>query len=263
TMVVTKVAKTDIVFFNQEEVVGEAYQVSADQTTIVSIEEQTLEVKKIKDEASHASADQTTVISAEKQTIEVTQTEVVISHQEEDVGEASQLVLMESEVDVTLKKRHALTEDKINERAIKMADEKSQVDQVWSLRKDGLSPEAKKDNSSTYMRICEETICINALYNLYPNQWLDNEVINVYIKALIQYFDIQYRARPDKERIVLADIFACQYIGRAFNAWTRNMSSPKGVELKKKLIWEQITSMEWDRTFSNCIHRRDLKVVNS
>ncbi|KAF6155097.1 hypothetical protein GIB67_035844 [Kingdonia uniflora] len=37
TMVVA--AKDHIVFFNQEEVVGEAYQASADQTTVVSIEE--------------------------------------------------------------------------------------------------------------------------------------------------------------------------------------------------------------------------------
>ncbi|KAF6151065.1 hypothetical protein GIB67_042400 [Kingdonia uniflora] len=59
-----QVAKSDILFFNQDEVVGEAYQASADQTTIVSIK---------------------------KQTIEVAQTDVVISHQEEDVGEASQI----------------------------------------------------------------------------------------------------------------------------------------------------------------------------
>ncbi|KAF6162104.1 hypothetical protein GIB67_008233 [Kingdonia uniflora] len=62
-MVDAEVAKAEIVFFNQEEVVGEAYQDSADQTIVVSVEEQT---------------------------IEVTQTKVVISHQEEDVGEASQ-----------------------------------------------------------------------------------------------------------------------------------------------------------------------------
>ncbi|KAF6169947.1 hypothetical protein GIB67_034339, partial [Kingdonia uniflora] len=200
-----------------------------------------------------------------------------------------ELVLMESEVDATLKKRHALTEEEINKRAVKMdcemnrlhahldelllgvllesfiqrpisQDEKNQVDQVWSLRKDGLSSKAKKDNSSTYMRIGEETVYLSVLCTLYPNQWLDNEVIDVYIKALIQYFDTQNRARPDNERIVLADIFACQYIGKAFNVWTRNMSSPEGVELKKKSIWEQIISMQWDRTFSNCIHRGDLKV---
>ncbi|KAF6158017.1 hypothetical protein GIB67_008146 [Kingdonia uniflora] len=141
TMVVAEVAKTEIVFFNEEEVAGEAYQ-----------------------------------------TIEVVQTEVVISHQEENVGEASQLVLMESEVDVTLMKRHALTEEENNERAFKMAcqmnqlhahldqllpgvllesfihrpifqDEKNQVDQVWSLRKDELSLEAKKNNMNTYMMI--------------------------------------------------------------------------------------------------------------
>ncbi|KAF6148890.1 hypothetical protein GIB67_014261 [Kingdonia uniflora] len=88
-MVVAEVAKVDIVFFNQEEVVGEAYQASAYQTTVVSVEEQTLEVEKTKDEASQASADQTIVVSAEEQTIEVVQTEVVISHQEEDVGEYS------------------------------------------------------------------------------------------------------------------------------------------------------------------------------
>ncbi|KAF6159259.1 hypothetical protein GIB67_032030 [Kingdonia uniflora] len=133
----------------------------------------------------HASADQKTFVSLEEQTIEVAQTEVVISHREEDVSEASQVTyhfFAESEVDVTLKKRHALTEEEINERAFKMAyrmnqlhahldellprmllesfiqrpisqDEKNQVDQVWSLRKDKLSPEDKKDNRSTYMSI--------------------------------------------------------------------------------------------------------------
>ncbi|KAF6137564.1 hypothetical protein GIB67_031843 [Kingdonia uniflora] len=60
TMVVAEVAKTDIVFFNQEEVVGEAYQ---------------------------------------EQTIEVAQTKVVISHQEEDVGEASQSKNSKEEVE--------------------------------------------------------------------------------------------------------------------------------------------------------------------
>ncbi|KAF6161526.1 hypothetical protein GIB67_009405, partial [Kingdonia uniflora] len=127
-----EVAKTNIVFFNQEEVVGEAYQASVDPTIAVSVEEQTLE----------ASAGQTTAVSVEEQTIEVAQIEVVISHQGEDVGKASQ-------------------------------------------------------------------------------------VIDVYIKALIQYFDTQHRARPDNKRIVLADIFACQYVGWSFNVWTRNMSLQK------------------------------------
>ncbi|KAF6173163.1 hypothetical protein GIB67_028461, partial [Kingdonia uniflora] len=52
TMAVAEVAKTDIVFFNQEEVVGETYQASADQIAVVSVEEQTLEVEKTKDKAS-------------------------------------------------------------------------------------------------------------------------------------------------------------------------------------------------------------------
>ncbi|KAF6173824.1 hypothetical protein GIB67_003825 [Kingdonia uniflora] len=76
TMGVAEVAKTNIIFFNQEEVVGEAYQ--------------TMEAKKTQDEASLASADQTTVVSIEEQTIEVAHTEIVISHQEEDVDDASQ-----------------------------------------------------------------------------------------------------------------------------------------------------------------------------
>ncbi|KAF6176748.1 hypothetical protein GIB67_031559, partial [Kingdonia uniflora] len=160
TMAVAKVVKTDIVFFNQEKVVGEAYQsvylkANADHTTDVSVEEQTLEIEKTEDKASQASAYQTITIFIEEQTIEVAQTEVVISHQEEDVGKASQtkkskeeveqnkkvvlkgkddddgnsqnkldpeqLVLMESKVDVTLKKRHTQTEEEINERAVKMA----------------------------------------------------------------------------------------------------------------------------------------------
>ncbi|KAF6142830.1 hypothetical protein GIB67_002694, partial [Kingdonia uniflora] len=86
----TMVTKTDIVFFDQEKVVGKAYQASADQTTIVSIDEQTMEVTKIEDEAS-------------------------------------QLVLMESEVDATLKKRHTLTDEDINERVFKMACQMNQL----------------------------------------------------------------------------------------------------------------------------------------
>ncbi|KAF6176076.1 hypothetical protein GIB67_000170, partial [Kingdonia uniflora] len=166
-MRVAEVTKTDIVFFNQDEVVGEVYQfiylqASADQTTVVCIKEKTIEVEKIEDEASQVTylffADQTTIVSVEEQTIEVAQTEVVISNQEEDLDEASQskeeveqnkeevvegkddddgnsqnkpdpkqLVLMESEVDVILKKRHALTEDEINERAFKMACRMNQL----------------------------------------------------------------------------------------------------------------------------------------
>ncbi|KAF6142559.1 hypothetical protein GIB67_039523 [Kingdonia uniflora] len=165
TMVVVEVAKTDIVFFSQEKVVGEAYQASADQTIAVSIEEQTIEAVK---------------------------TKVVISHQEEGVDEASQT--------------------KESKEKVKQSKE---------------------------------------------------EVIDVYNKALIQYFDTQHRARPDKERIMLVDVFAYQYIDRVFNVWTHNMPSPEGVELRKKLIWEQITSTQWEYRVSNYIHRGDLKVVNS
>ncbi|KAF6175851.1 hypothetical protein GIB67_003339 [Kingdonia uniflora] len=46
TLVVAEVVKADIVFFNQEDVVGEAYQASADQANVISVEEQTIEVYK-------------------------------------------------------------------------------------------------------------------------------------------------------------------------------------------------------------------------
>ncbi|KAF6163197.1 hypothetical protein GIB67_025061, partial [Kingdonia uniflora] len=92
TMVVAEVAKTDIVFFNQEEVVGETYQSSTDKITIVSVEKQTLEVKKTEDEASQF-----------------------------------KLVLMESKVNVTSKKRHVLTEEENNENAFKMACRMNQL----------------------------------------------------------------------------------------------------------------------------------------
>ncbi|KAF6147463.1 hypothetical protein GIB67_022123, partial [Kingdonia uniflora] len=205
TMVVAEVAKTDIVFFNQGRKLL-VKLISVDQTTVISIKEQTLEVEKTEDEASQASADQTTVVYVKEQTIEVAQTKVVISHQEEDVGELSQTKESKEEVE-------------------------QNKEEVF---------EGKDDDYG------------NSQNKPYPEQ-----VIDVYIKALIQYFNTQYHAHPDSKRIMLANIFACQYIGRAFNVWTRN---PDGVELKKKSIWEQITSMQWDRTFSNCIHRGDLKV---
>ncbi|KAF6144744.1 hypothetical protein GIB67_017763 [Kingdonia uniflora] len=50
SMVVAEVAKNNLVFFNQEEIVGDVYQVSTDQTTAVSVEEQTLESKESKEE---------------------------------------------------------------------------------------------------------------------------------------------------------------------------------------------------------------------
>ncbi|KAF6140894.1 hypothetical protein GIB67_042307, partial [Kingdonia uniflora] len=219
-----EVAKTDIVFFNQDKVVGEAYQ--------------TLEVEKAQDESSQASADQTTVVSVEEQTIEATQTEVTKENKEEveqnkeeafegkdhDDGnlqnkpdleqvikqmvvDQTNLVLMESEVDVTLKKRHALTEEEINERAVKMACQMIRL----HAHLDELLP----------------GVLLESFIQTPISQDEKNQVIDVYIKALIQYFDTQYRVLPDKEKIVLADIFACQYIGRAFNIWNRNMSSPE------------------------------------
>ncbi|KAF6177103.1 hypothetical protein GIB67_015978 [Kingdonia uniflora] len=60
---------------------------------------QTLEVEKIEDEASQASTDQTTVVSVEEQTIEVVQTDIVISHQKNDVGKASQSKKSKEEVE--------------------------------------------------------------------------------------------------------------------------------------------------------------------
>ncbi|KAF6168213.1 hypothetical protein GIB67_011598, partial [Kingdonia uniflora] len=62
---------------------------------------------------------------------------------------------------------------------------------------------------STYMMIGEETVCLNALYTLYPMQWLEYKVIDVCIKALIKYFYTKHRARPDIKRIMLTDVFAC------------------------------------------------------
>ncbi|KAF6172012.1 hypothetical protein GIB67_029430, partial [Kingdonia uniflora] len=100
-----------------------------------------------------------------------------------------------------------------------------------------------KDNTTTYMRIGEEAVCLNALYIFYPKQWLDNKVIDVYSKALIQYFDTQHRTRPDKEKIVLTDVFACQYIGRAFNVWTRNMSSSGG---DLKVVNSKLILIPWN-----------------
>ncbi|KAF6150405.1 hypothetical protein GIB67_034104 [Kingdonia uniflora] len=149
TMVVAEVAKIDIVFFNQEEVVGEAYQASADQITTVSIEKQTLEVEKVEDEASQeedvGEASQVTYhfftgnfsFSSIYFLISCI-TLIMVEGKDDDDGNSqnkphpeqvikemvvdqTNLVLMESEVDITLKKMHALTEEEINEKAFKMA----------------------------------------------------------------------------------------------------------------------------------------------
>ncbi|KAF6148044.1 hypothetical protein GIB67_024219 [Kingdonia uniflora] len=240
TMVAAEVTKIDIVFFNQEEVVGEAYQTKESKKEV----EQSKEKEDV-DEASQTKESKEEV-GQSKEEVKQSKEEVVEGKDDDDgnsqkkpdpvqvikemVVDQTNLVLMESEVDAFLKKMHALTNAEINERAFKMAcqinqlhahldelflgvllksfiqrpishDEKNQVDQVWSLRKDKLSPEAKKDNINTYRRIGQETVCLNALYTLYPKKWLDNEVIDVYSKALIQYFDTQYRARLDKEKL--------------------------------------------------------------
>ncbi|KAF6151375.1 hypothetical protein GIB67_012235, partial [Kingdonia uniflora] len=114
----------------------------------------------------------------------------------------------------------------------------------------------------TVISIEEQTIEVTQTEVVIIHQEKDvgeaSQVIHVYIKALIQHFGVQYRTCPDKERVVLADVFASQYIGRDFNDWTRNMSSPEGVKLKKKSIWEQIISIQWDRTVFNCFNRRDI-----
>ncbi|KAF6174418.1 hypothetical protein GIB67_024440, partial [Kingdonia uniflora] len=173
------VAKTNIVFFNHEKVVGKAYQTSANQTTVVSIEELTVEVAKTKDKASQASTDITTVVSVEEQTIEVAKTK------------SSYLQTKESKENVKQSKEEVI--------------------------------EGKDDNDGNSQK---KPAPVQAI-----KEWLLTkqmyEVIDVYSKALIQYFDTQYRARSDKEKIVLTDVFACQYISRDFNVWTHNMLSLK------------------------------------
>ncbi|KAF6167797.1 hypothetical protein GIB67_027575, partial [Kingdonia uniflora] len=82
---------TVVVHYNGKKDAQHANEDSANQTTAVSVEEQTLEVEKTEDETSQTSADQTTAMSVEELTIEVAQTKVVVSHHEEDVGEASQI----------------------------------------------------------------------------------------------------------------------------------------------------------------------------
>ncbi|KAF6136068.1 hypothetical protein GIB67_000472 [Kingdonia uniflora] len=204
TMVAAEVAKTDIVFFNREKVIGEAYQTKENKE----------EVEQSKEEEDIDEASQSTYLNTKESKDEVEQIkEEVAKGKDDDDGNSQKWFNTHSH------------------------DEKNQVDQVWSLRKDELSLEAKKDNRSTYRRIGEETVCLNALYTLYPKQWLDKEVINVCIKALIQYFDTQHHAHLDKEKIFLANVFACQYISRDFNISTRNMSSPEG---KKICIYDSM-----------------------
>ncbi|KAF6167510.1 hypothetical protein GIB67_031711 [Kingdonia uniflora] len=147
TMVVAEVAKTDIVFFNQEEVVGETYQ-----------------TKESKEEV------------------------------EQNINE---LVLIESEVDITSKKRHALTEEENNESTFKMACRMNQL----HVHLDELLP----------------GVLLESFIQRPISQDEKSQVIDLYIKALIQFVNTQHRACPDRERIVLADIFAFQYIGRAFS----------------------------------------------
>ncbi|KAF6144182.1 hypothetical protein GIB67_004855 [Kingdonia uniflora] len=124
TMVVAEIAKTDIVFFNQEEVVGETYHASADQTTVVFVEEQTLEVEKTEDKASQT--------KESKEEVEQNKEKVFEGKDDNDGNSQNkpnpeQLVLMESEVDVTSKKRHALIEEENNESAFKMACRMNQL----------------------------------------------------------------------------------------------------------------------------------------
>ncbi|KAF6172304.1 hypothetical protein GIB67_024926, partial [Kingdonia uniflora] len=155
---------------------------NTDQTTAVSVEEQTLEVEKTEDEASQTKEN--------KEEVEQNKEEVFEGKDDDDGNsqnkpDPEQLVLMKLKVDVTLKKMHTLTEEEINERTVKMACEMNQM----NTHLDELLP-----------RVLLESFIQRPI-----SQDEKNQVIDVYIKALIQYFDIQHRARPDNERIVLAE----------------------------------------------------------
>ncbi|KAF6173758.1 hypothetical protein GIB67_042926 [Kingdonia uniflora] len=66
----TMVAKTDIIFIDQEKVVGEAYQASTYQIIDVSVEEQTMEVAKTKDEASQTKKSKEEVEQSKEEVVE-------------------------------------------------------------------------------------------------------------------------------------------------------------------------------------------------
>ncbi|KAF6169479.1 hypothetical protein GIB67_004760 [Kingdonia uniflora] len=233
--------ETVVVYYDgKKDVVEEANEANTYQTTAVSFEEQTMEVAKTEDEASQTKKGKDEVKQSKEEVAEGKDDDDGNSQKKPD---PVQLVLMESEVNVTLKKSHTLSNKDNNEKAFKMA---CQMNLLYA-HLDELLP----------------GVLLESFIQRPISQDEKNQVIDVYIKALIQYFGTQHRVRSDKEKIVLTDVYSCQYIGRAFNVWTNIMSSLIGVELKKKLIWEQITSMKWDRSVFNYFHREDLKVVNS
>ncbi|KAF6158526.1 hypothetical protein GIB67_040040 [Kingdonia uniflora] len=90
----TMEAKIDVVLFYQEEVVGKAYQNSTNQITIVSVEEQ-----------------------SKVEVIEGKNDDDGISQKKPN---PMKFVLIESEVDITLKKRHTLTDEDINNRTFSL-----------------------------------------------------------------------------------------------------------------------------------------------
>ncbi|KAF6165721.1 hypothetical protein GIB67_012618 [Kingdonia uniflora] len=131
----------------------EVQETSVDQTTGLYVEEQSKkEVVEGKDDDDGT--------SQKKPDLEKIIKEMVVDQ--------TNLVLMESEVDVTLKKRHKLTDEDITEKSPKF-----------------------------YIQMSV----------------LHVQAINVYVKALIQYFDSQHRVCPAKEKIVLADVYSSQIMG--------------------------------------------------
>ncbi|KAF6161103.1 hypothetical protein GIB67_007744 [Kingdonia uniflora] len=92
-----EVAKIDIVFFNHEKVVGEAYQTKESKEEVKQSKDKVVEGKDDDDKNSQKKPDHV------------------------------QLILMELEVDVTLKMKHTLTDKDINERAFKMACQMNQL----------------------------------------------------------------------------------------------------------------------------------------
>ncbi|KAF6135788.1 hypothetical protein GIB67_028644 [Kingdonia uniflora] len=111
---------TVVVYYTEKKDVQPDNEASADKITVVSVEEQTLEVVKTEDEASQT--------KESKEEVEQNKEEVFEGKDDDDRNSYNkpnpeQLVLMESEVNVTLKKRHALTEKEINKSAFKMACE--------------------------------------------------------------------------------------------------------------------------------------------
>ncbi|KAF6145215.1 hypothetical protein GIB67_041410 [Kingdonia uniflora] len=130
-------------------------------------------------------------------------------------------------------------------------NENYMVNAAWKLCKGG--SEDKKDR--VYRRYgIKDVLTLSSLESLYPRKWLDGDVISLYLRLLIRWYNDQYKDQDERDIIYVVDTYCYLSMEKAHNLWHTRLAEDD--DFKNADILAKISSWKPPETLDNAFNSR-------